>query len=128
MIFNNTQDAMFLVKVEGDRFTYLRFNKVYEQYAEVDLQHTKGKTPFEAMGEALGEPILRDYRRCVKARKNITYEQTIEYKTGKKTWVISLTPIIIDNEVKYLVGSRMDITEPRKPGRKQRLTKASNYV
>jgi diguanylate cyclase (GGDEF)-like protein/PAS domain S-box-containing protein len=111
MIFNNTQDAMFLVKVEGDRFTYLRFNKVYEQYAEVDLQHTKGKTPIEAMGEALGKPILRDYRRCVKARKNITYEQTIEYKTGKKTWVISLTPIIIDNEVKYLVGSRMDITE-----------------
>lgn len=111
MVFNNTQDAMFLVKVEGGRFTYLRFNKVYEQYAEVDLQQTKGKTPVEALGKELGEPILKDYKRCIKARKNITYEQTIEYKTGVKTWMISLTPIIIDGEVKYLVGSRMDITE-----------------
>lgn len=111
MIFNNTQDAMFLVKVEGERFTYLRFNKVYEQYAEVDLQKTKGKSPVEAMGKELGEPILKDYKRCAKARKNITYEQTIKYKTGVKTWMISLTPIIIDDEVKYIVGSRMDITE-----------------
>jgi PAS domain S-box-containing protein len=114
MIFNNTQEAMFLVSVEDGEFRYIRFNKTYERYAGIDLKQTKGKTPVEVLGKEVGELVLADYRRCVQKREKITYERTQMTAAGPKTWMTSLTPVITDGVVKYIIGSRMDITELKK--------------
>ena len=114
MIFNNTQEAMFLVSVEGEEFRYIRFNKSYEKHAGVNLEETKGKTPTEVLGKEVGELVLADYKRCVQKREKITYEQTLRTASGPRTWMTSLTPVMSDGVVKYLIGSRMDFTELKK--------------
>lgn len=109
-IFNATQDAMFMVKVENGEFRYIRNNVVHQKLVGYSLEEIKGKTSFEVMGEELGAIVTAGYQKCVQAKAPVTYEETLSFPAGERTWLTALTPVLENGEVKYLVGSRKDIT------------------
>ena len=113
-IFNATQDAMFLARVENGEFRYIRNNAAHQRLAGYSIEDIKDKTPNQVLGKELGNIVKAGYRRCVEAKAPTTYEETLPFKAGTRTWLTTVTPVLRDNEVKYLVGSRQDITLQRK--------------
>ncbi len=109
-MFNNTQDAMFLVRVEDGEFRYMRNNAAHQKLTGFSLAVLQNKTPGELTGKELGETIKGNYQRCVDAKNSITYEENFATPAGERTWLTSLTPVAEKGKIKYLVGSSKDIT------------------
>lgn len=114
MVFNGTQDAMFLVRVEDGEFRYMRNNAAHQKLTGFSLEDIKDRTLVEVAGKEIGEALKANYQRCVDSKKPITYEETMALPTGKRTWLTTLTPVLEKGKVKYLVGSSKDITLQKK--------------
>lgn len=114
MVFNGTQDAMFLVRVEDGEFRYMRNNAAHRKLTGFSMEDIKDKTPVELAGKEIGEAVSANCQRCVDSKKPVTYEETLILPAGKRTWLTTLTPVQEKGEVKYLVGSGKDITLQKK--------------
>ncbi|NSW92629.1 MAG: PAS domain S-box protein [Firmicutes bacterium] len=124
-IFNSTQDAMFLVKVEGGEFRYLRNNAAYRELTGFSMEELKDKTPIELAGEEIGEVVKANYQRCIEEQRAINYEETLALPGGVKAWLTTLTPVWEEGEIKYIVGSSKDITLQKKA--EEKLQKKLKY-
>ncbi|NLX70185.1 MAG: PAS domain S-box protein [Clostridiales bacterium] len=113
-IFNATQDAMFLARIEDGEFRYIRNNAAHQRLAGYTVEDIKDKTPIQVLGKELGEIVKAGYQRAVDTKAPTTYEETLPFKAGTRTWLTTVTPVLKNGEVKYLVGSRKDITLQRK--------------
>lgn len=113
-VFNGTQDAMFLVRVENGEFRYIRNNATHQELTGYSMEDIRDKTPLDAVGEEIGTMLKAGYQRCVEAKVPITYEETLPFPAGERTWLTALTPVLENGKVKYLVGSRKDITLQKK--------------
>ncbi|NLT94795.1 MAG: PAS domain S-box protein [Clostridia bacterium] len=113
-VFNGTNDAMFLVKVENGQFRYLRTNQTHQELTGFSLDMIRDKTPMELVGEQLGSVIEGNYRKCLDARETITYEEALTLPGGERVWYTTLTPVLEQSKVKYIVGSSTDITLQKK--------------
>lgn len=112
-IFNSTHDAMFLVGYENGGFFYIRNNRTHQELTGYGPEDFNGKTPVELLGEETGNVVKDGYLRCVESGKSITYEETLDLRGGKRDWLTNLTPVWKDGKIRFLVGSRTDITEVR---------------
>ncbi|MGE4485945.1 MAG: PAS domain S-box protein, partial [Oscillospiraceae bacterium] len=112
-IFNITNDAMFIVGYDNSEFVYIKNNSSHQKLTGYGLEEFEGKTPEELMGEDAGKAAKENYRRCVEAGESITFEETITLRGGKRDWLTNLTPLWQNGKIKYLIGSRTDITEIR---------------
>jgi len=113
-IFNSTQDAMFLARVEDGKFRYVRNNAAHQKLTGFRLEELKDKTPVELFGKEIGEAVQANYQRCVDAKSAITYEETLVFPAGERVWLTTLTPMLEKGKVKYLIGSSRDITLQKK--------------
>lgn len=112
MIFHGTQDAMFLVEVTNEGlFVIRRINKAYEKSTGVTQMEVQGKTPVDILGPELGNKVIQNYIRCVHEGKPIAYEESFAMPAGQKIWTTVLSPVFIDEKIRYIVGSGKDITE-----------------
>lgn len=114
IIFNSTQDAMFLVKVDGNEFRYLRNNISHQRLVGYSFKDIANKTPMELLGPKLGQTLQNSYQKCVDAKVPITYEETLTFPAGTRDWLVSLSPVLDQGEVRYIVGARKDITLQKK--------------
>ncbi|WP_245156685.1 PAS domain S-box protein [Clostridium aminobutyricum] len=113
IIFNSTQDAMSLVKCEEDGFRYIRNNTVHQTRSGFNSQDIEGKTPSDVFGQE-GKFVLENYQKCRDLVRTITYEHIFHFATGDRVWLTSITPVIQEGVVKYLVTSSKDVTELKK--------------
>jgi diguanylate cyclase (GGDEF)-like protein/PAS domain S-box-containing protein len=113
-VFNSTQDAMFLVRVENGEFRYIRNNAAHQTLTGYSLEELQDKTPVELAGKEIGEKVEANYRRCVEAGTTIIYEETLKLPGGERVWLTSLTPVFENRKIKYLVGSSKEITLQKK--------------
>lgn len=113
-IFENTQDALFLVDVIDEReFRYRKLNPTHEAMTGLSTEIVRGKGPEELLDEVNAEAVLRRYRACLEQRSPISYEETLDLPKGRKVWATKLTPIIEEGRVVQLVGSAREITEQK---------------
>ncbi|MGM0501094.1 MAG: PAS domain S-box protein [Bacillota bacterium] len=114
IIFNNTQDALFLVQVTPEQeFRYLRLNNTHEQLTGLTTAEVKGKTPQEIFGPELGSYLEEKYSKCLEQQGNIEYTEELDLPGGKKIWLTNLTPVFSEGQITQIVGSSRDITEKR---------------
>lgn len=111
IIFNSTQDGLFLVKYENGQFRYIRNNAIHAKLTGLSLDELQGKTPMELLGEEEGARVQEGYLKSVTSGQVVTYEETLQLPGGKGIWLVSLTPVVRDEKLAYLVGSRIDVTE-----------------
>ncbi len=115
IIFNNTNDAIFLLDVDqDDKIRFIKLNKTHENLTGLKTEDIKGKTPHEAFGEELGNYLDKKYRLCLEKKENIKYEEELDLPKGRKCWSTSLSPVIENNRVVKIVGTARDITIRKK--------------
>lgn len=110
LIFQTTQDAMFLARVEGGEFRYVRNNIAHQRLIGYSPEDIANKTPIELLGQELGQALEKSYQRCVDTKGPVTYEETLTFPAGTRDWLVSLSPLLDEGEVRYIVGARKDIT------------------
>ncbi|MDY6776044.1 MAG: PAS domain S-box protein [Halobacteria archaeon] len=111
-VFENVQDALFLLNVDQDGTVWFqRFNQREEEYTGKSTEEIRGKTPVEAFGEDLGSDLRANYRECVERQETVTYEEEITLGDETRVWQTKLTPVVVDGRVEKIVGSGRDITE-----------------
>lgn len=123
IIFKNTSEAIFLTMVEGDEFRYVRNNKAHERLSGFSLDHLRGKTPPELMGEEAGRRINEHYREVIKKKQLYSFEEIYSFPTGEKTLQVRLSPVEIEGQIKYIVGTSVDITGQREAEKSLEKTK-----
>ncbi len=112
IIFNNTHDALFLIRVdEGDNLYYELLNPTHERLTGLTTEEVRGKSPIELLGREAGEKIEANYRRCLKKKSTISYEEKLNLPRGVMIWDTRLSPVIVSGKVVQIVGSSRDITE-----------------
>lgn len=112
IILESTQDAIFLVEVTSvGGFRYMRNNKTHQKLTGISQEQFAGKTPEELVGKELAGWITSNYWRCVKKKKPINYEETLELSGRTRTYLTRLSPVLSKGKVGYIVGSSNDITE-----------------
>ncbi|UMZ72666.1 PAS domain-containing hybrid sensor histidine kinase/response regulator [Natranaerofaba carboxydovora] len=115
IIFNNTQDALFLIDVTNtNEFKFRRLNRTHEQITGLKTEDVQGKTPVEVLGPEFGAAVEAKYKSCLDKKESITYEELLDLPTGEKYWQTQLTPVIKDGKITAIVGSSTDITEKKK--------------
>lgn len=112
-IFSNTQDAIFLVSLDGEAFRYQRLSRSHEILTGLSSDDVVGKTPTEVFGTGHGSIVRSEFQRCLESRAPITFEETITVAGEKKTLETKLSPIIENGVVVQLVGSSRDITKQK---------------
>lgn len=112
-IFNNTEDAIFLIEViEEKDFVFLQTNKSHQEKTGITPEMINNKTPMELLGAELGDLVSNNYRRCIKERKRVEYIESLALPAGMRTWRTTLTPVFDENDkIIYIVGIAYDITE-----------------
>lgn len=111
-IFNNTEDAIFLIEViEEKDFVFIQTNKSHQEKTGITPAMINNKTPNELLGNELGDLVSNNYRRCIKERKRVEYIETLNLPAGQKTWKTTLTPVFKNDKIVYIVGIAYDITE-----------------
>ncbi|WP_157493365.1 PAS domain-containing protein [Desulfonatronovibrio magnus] len=111
-IFNHSQNTFFLIDVdEQDRCTFQRLNSQEEALTGLTTETVRGKTPVQALGEELGLQVEKNYQRCIKEKRVVSYEETLHLPAGKRTWLTKLAPVMEGGKVVKIVGSGLDITD-----------------
>ncbi|TGM64791.1 response regulator [Leptospira meyeri] len=115
ILFNGSQDSMFLVEVMDDgNFIIRRINLAYERSTGVTQSFIQGKTPIELLGEELGQTVIKNFKNVLNAKTTISYEESIPMPAGTKIWTTALTPIEVEGKFKFIVGASKDITEQKR--------------
>ena len=114
-IFNNVHSSIFLLNVEEEKtIKFQRLNRLEEKLTGLTTEEVQGKTPIEALGERTGRKVEKNYRKCLEKKKKIEYEEKLSLPEGERLWKTTLAPVIIDGEVKKIVGTARDITREKK--------------
>ncbi|WP_318569717.1 PAS domain S-box protein [Salinigranum marinum] len=141
-VYENAQDSLFLVDVERGAegegggeptFVYRRLNDTHGETTGIEDEELRGRSPREAFGADPGAEIEANYRRCLAERETITYEEELAFPAGERTWQTKLSPVIIDGEVRQIVGIARDITERKRleeelRGRERRLRLIADHI
>ena len=115
IVFNNTQDALFIVEVDEKKdFRFLKLNPTHENLTGLKTEEIAGKTPVEVLGEEMGEAVDKRYQKCLNQKETITYEEVLDLPGGKKVWSTKLSPVLEAGEVTHIVGSARNISERKK--------------
>lgn len=115
LIFNSTQDLMFLMDVdEYGVFKYRRLNRSHESLSGLTTADVYGKTPQQVFGLELGNKIDAHFRECVKAKSSMVFEEILHFPSGIRTWSTMLSPVLKNGKVVQIIGARRDISELQK--------------
>ena len=112
IVFNNTQDALFIMEIDKNKdFRFLKLNPTHENLTGLKTEDIAGKTPVEVLGPELGSTVKERYQKCLNKKETITYEEVLDLPGGKKVWATKLSPVIENGEVTHIVGSARNISE-----------------
>lgn len=114
-VFNTTQDAIFLMEVDAnEQVIYKRLNKSHSETTGLTNKMVAGKTASEIFGEETGAVLEENYKKCIKEKKPITYEEELTISSTTKVWSTTLSPVVKNGKVVQIVGAARDITESKK--------------
>lgn len=111
-IFQTTKDGIFLIEViSRSKFKYLKNNKSHQKKTGFSLEFIRGKSPEQLLGKKTGKTVSLNFTRCVDTKKSINYEELLNLPAGIKYWNTTLTPLLDNGKVIYIIGICQDITD-----------------
>jgi len=112
-VFQQAQDALFLIDVADDGFEIRRVNRAYEELTGLSGAAIQGKTPREVVGDEAGAEVESRYRTCVERQEPLEYDERLPMPGEETRWHTKLAPIVEAGEVVQLVGATRDVTQRR---------------
>jgi PAS domain S-box-containing protein len=115
LIYNNSKDVIFLLSIEDDRYRFTSVNQSFLQATGLESEQVIGHFVDEVIPEPSLSIVLHNYQEAIRLRKTLQWEETSDYPSGRRTGIVSVTPVFDEkgDSIK-LVGTVHDIT-----GRKQ---------
>ena len=112
-VFDNISACMFLVDVTPDgRFKYAAFNAAEEKAVGLTNAEVCGKLVEEVFAEDLAKKLTATYRRCLEAGVPISYEDRIDFPSGRRYFNSNLMPIRNQSAaIHRIIGACIDITD-----------------
>lgn len=111
IVFENTQDALFVIDVTENREFYIeRVNEVYEELTGLSNAEIVGKAPRQVVGDKIGSELESQYCECVERQETIKYSEDIPVDGEQRQWETKVTPVISEGGVDKLVGAMRDVT------------------
>ncbi|SDY28732.1 sensor histidine kinase [Halobellus clavatus] len=114
-LLETVDDSIFFLTVESSdqeyEFRFERLNRAYEEQTGITTDEVREKTPREVFGDDIGADLHANYRRCVRARESISYEEELPVETGARFWQTILTPVMTNGDVTQIIGITRNITE-----------------
>ena len=113
LIYDTVDDIIFALEVKSDGEYF--FTSVNQSFLDsTGLTHDKiiGKNVKDIIPEPSLSLVLKNYKRAIREKKIIKWEETTEYPTGTKIGSVTIAPIFdAENRCSILIGSVHDITE-----------------
>ena len=126
--FRHAQDALFLIDVQRDRdeptFAVRRVNPAYESKTGLSNEEVRGTPLQEILETEAARRVETRYRRCVDRREPLEYEEQIPFDDTMRYWTTRIAPVVVDGEVRQIVGSTRDVTERKR--RREELKEAKD--
>ena len=113
-LFNNTQDALFVVDVSEEPFRLERVNPPYEELTGLSNERLRGRTLTEVFGEQKKKKIIEQYRACVESRTPLEYEEEVSVPSAGPYWDTRISPVVVEDRVETLVGATRNVTERKR--------------
>jgi PAS domain S-box-containing protein len=112
--FEHSDESLFIITVELDRFVIELLNPAHERRTGLRNADVSGRTPHECLPPAVADAVTDHYRHCVEAGKPIRYDETLDLPAGVIHWQTVLTPIRDDfGRIYRILGSARDVTLER---------------
>jgi PAS domain S-box-containing protein len=111
LIYNNSKDIIFLLSIEDDRYRFTSVNQAFIDATGLHAEQVIGRYVNEVIPEPSLAIVLGHYHEAIAQRKTMQWEETTEYPSGKRTGIVSITPVFNEkgDSIK-LVGTVHDIT------------------
>lgn len=110
-IYDNVQEAIFVVDVEADgTFRYQGFNPAAIRLTGmIDVEN---KTPQEILPPSVASVVEERYKQCVESATSISYEECLPFQGTDTWWLTTLNPLL-DNTGKIyrLIGTSLNISD-----------------
>lgn len=112
LIYNSTNDLIFLLSVEPDHvYRYISVNRAYLQLTKTSREEILGKTPSELWSVDIATAIENCYKRAIREKKTVTHELRIKPDSKEVLIEIDITPVFdSDGKCVNLSGIARDIT------------------
>ncbi|WP_462170204.1 PAS domain-containing sensor histidine kinase [Pseudoalteromonas xiamenensis] len=113
-IYNGSSQAIWLLQVEENDFTFLEFNETASSRSGIAVSNIIGKRLSElaktVISDELTAQLNGNYRRCVQEAKPIEYVECIPLGNKPRWYQTTLYPLFEKNSITKIVGSAIDIS------------------
>ncbi|MES2003227.1 MAG: PAS domain S-box protein [Bacteroidota bacterium] len=114
LVYNKVADCIFVLSVADDRnFRFISVNQSFLDTTGLAKADVLYKDITEVLPPPALELVLGKYREAITQQKTVQWEEETLYPTGKKTGIVSVTPVFENNSCVQLIGSVHDITEEK---------------
>ena len=112
LIYANMADVLFNLAVEpGECFRFLSVNPAFLDVTGLREEQVVGKTVQEVIPEPSLSVVLENYKKAIRTKKTVSWEEISEYPAGRKYGQVSAIPIFdADGTCSHLIGTVHDIT------------------
>jgi PAS domain S-box-containing protein len=112
-LFENAQDAFFVIDADGDDYRIERINSAYEDLTGLDSDEIQGRTIVDIFGEEDGAAMTEHYDACVTKCSPQSYVEKLDVPTTESYWDTRIAPVVVDGEVVQIVGATRNVTEQK---------------
>jgi PAS domain S-box-containing protein len=112
-ILDTTADVVFVLGVEDGQYRFLYVNKSFETTTGLPAGQVVGQLATEVLPEPALSEVLPHYQRAIATRAAVTWQETSEYPTGRKTGEVTVTPVFGADGSCQLVGTVHDLTRQK---------------
>jgi PAS domain S-box-containing protein len=110
-IFNNVEDVVFLINIEGDKYRFVSINKSFHTLTGLKDDYVLNKFIDEIMFDPLLSTALKNFSKAIETKAPVKWEETSVYPTGKLTGEVTITPLFDEKgNCNQLIGFVHDIT------------------
>ncbi len=110
--FRYVTDVVFLLRVEpDDGFRFVAVNPAFSRVTGVPAEAVLGNDIRAVIPEASHELVLNRYRKAIRDKVTVRWEETSEYPTGVKHGDVAITPVFNSSGTCVnLIGTVRDVT------------------
>ncbi|MBB4069529.1 PAS domain S-box-containing protein, partial [Salinibacter ruber] len=140
-LFQNAQDALFIVDVEsgeasdggasgsrdgaarergeapgegGLSFSVRRVNPAFEEKTGLESEDLRGQDPKEVFGAEVGAEIEEKYRECIRREEPMEYGEEVPIGGETTYWTTRIAPVVASGETQMIIGTARNVTEERR--------------
>jgi len=113
LIYEKMSDVLFYLAVEPkDLFRFLSINSAFLRVTGLREEQVVGKLMQEVIPKPAQATVLRNYKKAVRTKDTVVWEEVSEYPAGKKYGEVTVGPVLdAHGTCTHLIGTVHDITD-----------------